>query len=319
MKTRLIPHTTLEASVLCLGTAEFGSAVDDALSENIIETYLDEGGNVLDTAEIYASWIPGCDHRSEEFLGAWLRKTKNRDEIIISTKGAHPRLDSMDKPRMSKPVVEGDLNSSLQRLGIEHADIYWLHRDDPGTPIEEIVLMLEDFRKAGKIRYAGLSNFTQARAEAARVAAEKLGIQGIAGIQNQWSLAKADASKGDPTWAYTDESFVKWHARHNIAAFPYTPQANGYFRRLENGTISQASDLVRALFHTPLNQERYERIRSLQFATGLTSNEIVLGYLLGQPFPTFPIIGPKKLADLEESVKAAKTALTAENIAFLVK
>jgi aryl-alcohol dehydrogenase-like predicted oxidoreductase len=319
MKTRLIPHTTLEASVLCLGTAEFGSVVDDALSENIIETYLDEGGNVLDTAEIYASWIPGCDHRSEEFLGAWLRKTKHRDEIIISTKGAHPRLDSMDKPRMSKPLVEGDLNSSLQRLGIEHADIYWLHRDDPGTPIEEIVLMLEDFRKAGKIRYAGLSNFTEARAEAARVAAEKLGIQGIAGIQNQWSLAKADASKGDPTWAYTDESFVKWHARHNIAAFPYTSQANGYFRRLENGTISQASDLVRALFHTPLNQERYERIRSLQLATGLTSNEIVLGYLLGQPFPTFPIIGPKKVADLEESVKAANAALTAENIAFLVK
>jgi aryl-alcohol dehydrogenase-like predicted oxidoreductase len=319
MKTRLIPHTTLEASVLCLGTAEFGSAVDDALSENIIEKYLDEGGDVLDTAEIYASWIPGCDHRSEEFLGAWLRKRKNRDEIIISTKGAHPRLDSMDKPRMSKPVVEEDLNSSLRRLGIEHADIYWLHRDDPGTPIEEIVLMLEDFSKAGKIRYAGLSNFTQARAEAARVAAEKLGIQGIAGIQNQWSLAKADASKGDPTWAYTDESFVKWHTRHKIAAFPYTPQANGYFRRLENGTISQASDLVRALFHTPLNQERYERIRSLQFATGLTSNEIVLGYLLGQPFPTFPIIGPKKVTDLEESVKAAKTALTAENIAFLVK
>jgi aryl-alcohol dehydrogenase-like predicted oxidoreductase len=225
----------------------------------------------------------------------------------------------MDKPRMSKPVVEEDLNSSLRRLGIENADIYWLHRDDPGTPIEEIVLMLEDFRKAGKIRYAGLSNFTQARAEAARVAAEKLGIQGVAGIQNQWSLAKADASKGDPTWAYTDESFVKWHARHNIAAFPYTPQANGYFRRLENGTISQASELVRALFHTPLNQERYERVRSLQFATGLTSNEIVLGYLLGQPFPTFPIIGPKKVADLEESVKAAKAALTAENIAFLVK
>ena len=319
MKTRLIPHTTLEASVLCLGTAEFGSAVDDALSENIIEKYLDEGGNVLDTAEIYASWIPGCDHRSEEFLGAWLRKCKNRDEIIISTKGGHPRLDSMDKPRMSKPVVEGDLNSSLRRLGIEHADIYWLHRDDLGTPIEEIVLMLEDFRKAGKIRYAGLSNFTEARAEAARVAAEKLGIQGIVGIQNQWSLAKADASKGDPTWAYTDETFVKWHARHNIAAFPYTSQANGYFRRLENGTISQASDLVRALFHTPLNQERYERIRSLQSKAGLTTNEIVLGYILGQPFPTFPIIGPKKIADLEESLKAANAALTAENIAFLVK
>jgi aryl-alcohol dehydrogenase-like predicted oxidoreductase len=111
MKTRLIPHTTLEASVLCLGTAEFGSAVDHSLSEKLIEKYLDEGGNVLDTAEIYASWLPGCDHRSEEFLGAWLRKRKNRDGIIISTKGAHPRLHSMDKPRMSKSVVEGDRSS----------------------------------------------------------------------------------------------------------------------------------------------------------------------------------------------------------------
>ncbi|HZC59687.1 MAG TPA: aldo/keto reductase, partial [Chthoniobacterales bacterium] len=197
MKTRSIPHTTLEASVLCLGTAEFGSAIKDTLAETIIENYLDAGGNVLDTAEIYASWLPDGAHRSETFLGTWLRKRKNRNGIIISTKGAHPRLDSMDKPRMSKPIVEADLNSSLQRLGIDCADIYWLHRDDHGTPVEEIILMLEDFRKAGKIRYTGLSNFTEARAEAARVAAEKLGIQSIVGIQNQWSLAKADASKGD--------------------------------------------------------------------------------------------------------------------------
>ncbi len=317
MKTRLIPHTTLEVSTLCLGTAEFGSALDDALSENIIGKYLDAGGNVLDTAEIYASWLPGGDHRSEKFLGAWLRKRKNHDGIIISTKGAHPRLDSMDKPRMHKPVVEADLDSSLQRLGIDCADIYWLHRDDLGTPIEEIILMLEDFRKAGKIRVAGLSNFTEARAEAARVAAEKLGFQGIVGIQNQWSLAKADAAKGDPTWAYTDESFVKWHALHNIAAFPYTPQANGYFRRLENGTIAYASDLVRELFHTPQNQERFKRIQTLQSETGLSTGEIVLGYLVGHPFPVFPIIGPKKVADLEGSLNAANATLTAEQIAFL--
>jgi aryl-alcohol dehydrogenase-like predicted oxidoreductase len=272
---------------------------------------------VLDTAEIYASWLPGGDHRSETFLGAWLRKRKNRDGIIISTKGAHPRLNAMDKPRMSKPVVEADLDSSLERLGIDCADIYWLHRDDLGTPIEEIILMLEDFRKAGKIRYAGLSNFTQTRAETGRVAAEKLGVPGFVGVQNQWSLAKADASKGDPTWAYTDESFAEWHVLHHIAAFPYTPQANGYFRRLENGAITHASDLVRALFHTPRNQARFKRVQTLQSETGLSTSEIVLGYLVGHPFPVYPIIGPKKVADLEESLNAANAALTAEQIAFL--
>ena len=317
MKTRPIPHTDLKASELCLGTAEFGSAVEDSVSENIIKTYLDAGGNVLDTAEIYAAWLPDGEHRSETFLGNWLRKNKNRDQLIISTKGAHPRLASMDKPRMSKAVVESDLNSSLQRLGIDYADIYWLHRDDPSTPVEEIVLMLEDFRKAGKIRYSGLSNWTQERADAVRMAAEKLGVQPIIGVQNQWSLAKADAAKGDPTWAYTDGSFTQWHSHHNIAAFPYTPQANGYFRRLENGTLEKASDLVKGLFDCPENRERYQRVKTIQSETELSTGAIVLGYLVRQSFPVFPIIGPKKSADLIESFEATKATLTPENIAFL--
>jgi aryl-alcohol dehydrogenase-like predicted oxidoreductase len=317
MKTRPIPHTNLTASELCLGTAEFGSAVEDSVSEEILKTYLDAGGNVLDTAEIYAAWLPNGEHRSETFLGNWLRKNKNRDRLIISTKGAHPRLDKMDKPRMSKPIVESDLNSSLKRLGIDYADIYWLHRDDPSTPVDEIVSMLEDFRTAGKIRYCGVSNWTEARTEAARVAAEKLGVQSFIGVQNQWCLAKADASKGDPTWAYTDDAFTQWHSNHNIAAFPYTTQANGYFRRLENGTLDKAPDLVRRLFDSPENRERYQRIKSIQSETGRSTGAIALSYLLSQPFPVFPIIGPKKIADLIESFEATEATLTAQQVAFL--
>lgn len=317
MRTRLVPRTTLEASVLCLGTAEFGSGVQDSVSETIVNGYLDAGGNVLDTAEVYAEWLPGGSHRSEEFLGRWLRKRKNRDGLIISTKGAHPRLDSMDKPRMSRKDVESDLNSSLQRLGVDYVDIYWLHRDDPGTPVEEILLMLEEFRKTGKIRYAGFSNWTQPRAEAARIAADKMALTGFIGSQNQWSLAKADASKGDPTWAYIDNSFAEWHARYGYAAFPYTSQANGYFRRLDNGSIAHAPDLVKALFHHPQNENRYKRIKALQSKTGHSLAEIVLGYLLGQPFAVFPIVGPRKVADLEESLNAANAPLTTEYLEFL--
>jgi aryl-alcohol dehydrogenase-like predicted oxidoreductase len=317
MNTRPIPHTNLNASVLCLGTAEFGSSIDESTSEKILETYLDAGGNVLDTAEIYAAWLPDGEHQSEIFLGNWLRKNKNRNQLIISTKGAHPRLDSMDKSRMSKAVVESDLDSSLERLGIDHVDIYWLHRDDAGTPVDEIVLMLEDFRKAGKVRYSGLSNWTQTRAEAARAAAEKLGVECFIGIQNQWSLAKADAAKGDRTWAYTDESFAQWHEDHKIAAFPYTTQANGYFRRLENGNLDQARELVRALFDSPDNRERYNRIKAIHTDTGLSTGAIVLGYLLSQPFPVFPIIGPRKSADLLESFEATQATLSGEQLAFL--
>ncbi|MBV8376429.1 MAG: aldo/keto reductase, partial [Verrucomicrobia bacterium] len=250
-------------------------------------------------------------------LGQWLRNCQDRHGLILSTKGAHPKLNSMGKPRMSREEVEWDLNSSLKRLGVDYVDLYWLHRDDPGTPVEEIVLMLEEFRKAGKIRHAGFSNWTLSRAEEARVAAEKLGVPGFIGSQNQWSLAKADAQKGDPTWAYIDDSFASWHAKHGFAAFPYTPQASGYFRRLDNGSIGQASDLVKGLFHHPQNVNRYKRIKALQSETGFSIGEIVLGYLLAQPFPVFPIVGPKKVADLDESLRAAEINLTADNLDFL--
>jgi aryl-alcohol dehydrogenase-like predicted oxidoreductase len=177
--------------------------------------------------------------------------------------------------------------------------------------------MLEEFRTSGKIRYAGFSNWTLARAEAARAAAEKLNVPGFIGSQNHWSLAKADGSQGDPTWAYIDESFIDWHTKHGLAAFPYTPQANGYFRRLDNGTIAQASDLVKVLFHHPQNENRYRRIKALQSETGYDLGQIVLGYLLGQPFSVFPIIGPRKVADLNESIRAADVTLTADQLEFL--
>src|SRR5258708_40284553 len=99
MNGRPMPVSNLAASVLCLGTAEFASAVDNSSAEKIIETYLDAGGNLLDTAEIYAAWLPNGEHRSETFLGKWLRTRKNRDQLIISTKAATPRLYGMGKPR----------------------------------------------------------------------------------------------------------------------------------------------------------------------------------------------------------------------------
>ena len=90
-----------------------------------------------------------------------------------------------------------------------------------------------------------------------------------------------------------------------------------YFRRLENATLDRASESVKALFHSAENQERYKRIKTLQSATGLSVGAMVLGYLLSQPFPVFANIGPKTVADLFESIEAAKATLSAENLAFL--
>ena len=174
----------------------------------LMDHYFEAGGNVIDTAESYACWVPGGEHQSEKVIGEWLRERGARDQIVLSTKGAHPKLESMDIPRLSKAEIEADLDSSLQRLGVECIDLYWLHRDSPGYPVEEILQSLEGFRKEGKIKHAGFSNWRQSRAEEARLAAERLGFEGFVASQNMWSLAQPDISQADPTWAFIDEGFV---------------------------------------------------------------------------------------------------------------
>ena len=214
MKRRIVPGTDLSASILCLGTADFGSAVDDSRSRAILDRYIDQGGNVIDTAAAYAAWLPGGNHCSEKFLGSWLRERRRATQLIISTKGGHPRFESTHIPRMSRKEVEGDLDSSLRRLGVDSIDIYWLHRDDPHRPVEEFLM-------------------------------------------------------------------------------------------------------VKDLFHHATNERVYERIKSLRKETGLSLSQVMLDYLLGHPFPVFPILGSKKVEDLQQLLEAQETTLAAEQISFL--
>jgi len=146
-----------------------------------------------------------------------------------------------------------------------------------------------------------------------------LGIQGFVASQNMWSLAKADLSKADPTWAYIDEPFGRWHIEHGLAAFPYLTQANGYFRRLEQGTLNQVppDSRVRELFDHRENRDRFQRLCSLRRKHGFSVGQIVLGYLTSQPFPVFPIAGPKTLEDLKDCLRSAETKLSQDDLFYL--
>jgi aryl-alcohol dehydrogenase-like predicted oxidoreductase len=319
MQKRALPRTNLQVSVLGLGTDYFGTTVDRKQAAQILDRYVESGGNFIDTAEIYAAWVPGGEHQSEKVIGDWLRERGLRDSLILSTKGAHPKLESMDVPRMSKREIESDLDSSLRRLGVDCIDIYWVHRDAPAVPAEEIVLALEALRKAGKINHSGFSNWHLNRAEAARQAALRLGIPGFVASQNMWSLGQINLETADPTWAYIDVDFAHWHSQHGFGAFPYLTQANGYFRRLEQNRLDQVANdaRVRTLFDHPENRNRFQRIQVLQKKTGFSVNQIVLGYLLSQPFPVFPLIGPKNIMDLDDSLRSGDVSLSSEDVAFL--
>lgn len=116
MRTATIPATALSPSVLCLGTADMGAKIprDDAL--RLLDVFADASGTFIDTAEIYSDWVPGEKSRSEKLIGSWLSARGGRDKLVLATKGAHPRLSSMDVVRMSRADIEADLHASLANL-----------------------------------------------------------------------------------------------------------------------------------------------------------------------------------------------------------
>jgi aryl-alcohol dehydrogenase-like predicted oxidoreductase len=138
-----------------------------------------------------------------------------------------------------------------------------------------------------------------ARAEEVRKAPQRLNLHDFVASQNMWSLAKADLAVADPTWAFIDESFAQWHIKHGFAAFRYLTQANGYFRQLKQNTLDRLTTdaRVRMLFDHQENRERFERLCHIQKKHDLSAGQVVLGYLTSQPFPVFPLVGPKTLAD----------------------
>src|SRR5262249_41578104 len=142
-----------------------------------------------DTALVYGEWLPGGKGLGEKTVGKWLRSRHHRPKIIIGTKGAHPRLASMQTQRLSKAEILSDLEESLQNLQTDYIDFYWLHRDDPDRPVAEIITPLYEQVQLGKIRYFGCSNWRLERIKEAQQFASTQGLPGFVGNQLRWSLA----------------------------------------------------------------------------------------------------------------------------------
>ena len=167
MRTLTIPNTDLKVSALCLGAGGLGTRVSPKDSLRLLDEFVQQGGNFLDTAHIYAAWVPGGEGVSERVIGHWLRTRRIREDIIVGTKGGHPHLYSMDVPRLSPAEIAQDLQESLERLHVDTIDLYWLHRDDPNRPVAELIETLTEAVRQNKIRYFGFSNWTVGRMRAA--------------------------------------------------------------------------------------------------------------------------------------------------------
>lgn len=283
-----------------------------------MDAYLTCGGNVIDTAAVYANWLPGEKNSSEKTIGRWLARTGKRDKIVLATKGGHPDLATMHISRMSPSEIVDDVETSLRNLQTDWIDLYWLHRDDPARPVAEIIDTLHGQVVAGKIRYFGSSNWRADRIEAAQIYATARGITGFVANQMRWSLAAIDPdATGDPTTVAMDDETYAFHQRTGLAAIPYSSQASGYFQKMAEGRAISPSQ--QKVYGGPENQQRLARVIQLAQETGLSVSQIVLAYLTSQPFTTIPIVGCRTVAQVEDSMRAGDVQLSNEQVAWLDK
>jgi len=309
-------NTDLSVSRLCYGTNMLGWMLDQGKSNAILDTFAGLGGNFIDTARSYGDWIPDAPAgASERAVGAWL-KTRNRDEFVIATKGGFFDMRVGDyRNRVTPDDISVDLGQSLDHLGVDRIDLYFLHTDNPESPVEPIIDALITHREAGRIRHFAASNWAADRIRAANTYAASIGKEGFVASETFWGLALPDvaAAAQQGYVHYYEGEYEDLHAA-GLPIIAYAAQSGGYFTKLAAGPVG---DQLAARYANPANQRRLAVVQALAEKHGVSINEIVLSYLLSQPNQTIAIFGGSSPEQVIASAKADSLMLTSEELAAL--
>jgi 1-deoxyxylulose-5-phosphate synthase len=210
-----------------------------------------------------------------------------------------------------------DMRDNLARLRTDHIDLYLLHRDDPNVPVGPIVECLEEHRRAGRIRAYGGSNWSPQRLAEANVYARHHGLQGFTASSPNLSLAVQNEPIWDGCLSATDAETKAWYQQTQMPLFAWSSQARGFFTGLFSPDNREDETIVR-VYYSDDNWERLRRAAELgKRKGGYSANQVALAWVLHQPFPVFPLIGPASVAELENSVAALEIELTPEEVAWL--
>jgi aryl-alcohol dehydrogenase-like predicted oxidoreductase len=318
-----IAHSPLPLSVLCLGTASYGSAIPCADAFRMMDAFVEQGGNVFDTAHVYARWLPNGEGSSERTIGAWIKANDCRQDVVVGTKGCTLNLETRERPDLTPEQITRELSESLDRLQTDYVDIYWLHRDNPAVPVADVLDALAPHVMAGHIRALGASNWTWTRLREAADCARSRGIQGFSASQISWSLAAGTGRPpGDPTTVSMDDETHAYHLASGLSAIPFSAQAGGFFagkgRALHDRYGDSPPETAPGVRHfSPENVRRVECSEQLARQYGVSPNSIALAYLTSQPFPVSAIIGPRTVEQVVSSCEAADLRLSRQDLAFL--
>ena len=294
-----------EASAFGLGTISWGTKTRGDELDRLYDAFREAGGNIFDSAHVYAFWLPDGLGASERAMGEIVRRRGDRANVILMTKGGHPHMDggyARGEHYLSPQQIAADVRESLDRIGESAIDLYFLHRDDPRVPVGEIIDLLDEHVKAGRLRAIGASNWTTARIAAANEYAAANRRSPFVASQPKFSLAVANPSN-DPTVPTMRPADEAWHASSGLCVCAYSPTANGFFA---TGGTKGASG-----WSNPTTTARLKAAERLASDLAVTANQIALAWLLHRPFPVIPLLGTTNLEHLADALGAARVKLSA--------
>lgn len=306
MRYRIFGQTGLRVSQLALGTGNFGkgwgygSDIDEARA--IYNAYRDAGGNFLDTADQYQFG------ESEAMLGKFI--ASDRDEIVLATKfslGDSPN-SGLQRTGNSRKAMVQSVEASLRRLGTDRIDLLWAHMPDGVTPIDEIARGLDDLARAGKILYAGLSDFPAWRIATAVTLAELRGWAPVAAVQLEYSLVERSAER----------ELLPMAAAFNLGVVSWSPLGGGLLTgKYRKGETGRAQGLG-AVIHSESDQRKtavVDTLLAIADELGITAGQIAIAWVIAKGL--LPIIGPRTSLQFADYVAATDVKLSADQLARL--
>ena len=308
MRTVPLGNTGVEVNAFCLGTMYFGNRTDRETSFQLLDQCVEAGGSFLDTANIYARWVPGfVGGESETLLGEWMRERKNRGQIFIATKVGfqYPGVER----GLQADQIETECEKSLKRLGIDTIDLYYAHVDDRNTPIEEALEAFDRLVKAGKVRFIGASNFLAWRLEEARWVSQTHGWAEYCCIQQRYSYIRPKSGASfDPQIAANDDLLDYCRAR-GITMLAYSPLLTGAYTRADRSFAEQ--------YLGPDTDARVAALHSVAKEVRATLNQVVYAWMIQSDPPVIPLVAASTAEQMEENLGALEIELSAEQMAQL--
>ncbi len=289
MKTVALGTSALQVSPICLGAMYFGTKTAADVSFALLDQYAEAGGAFIDTANIYAHWVPGGHGgESESLLGRWLRARGNRDQVIIASKVG---FDHAGVPRgLAADVIEAECEKSLRRLGVETIDLYYAHVDDRQTPQEETLAAFDRLVRAGKVRALGASNFPAWRVERARGLSRANGWAEYVCIQQKHTYLRPRRGTSFAPQLAVDEDLIDYCGDQQLTLLPYSPLLKGAYTRSDRPLPPE--------FAGADSDSRLAAVRAVARELDATSNQIVLAWMVAHGWiPVMAVSTPEQLRE----------------------